>query len=44
MNINNYSINAKNLGVFFAFIGAFVNDENLMVVTLIGLGKNYSQL
>jgi hypothetical protein len=42
MNINNYSINAKNLGVFFAFIGAFVNDENLMDMTLNGLGKYYN--
>jgi hypothetical protein len=32
----------KNLADAFAFIGALVDDENLMAVTLNGLGNDYS--
>jgi hypothetical protein len=39
MNINDYSTKVKNL----ASIGAPVDDEDLMAVTLNGLGKYYSQ-
>jgi hypothetical protein len=39
MNINDYSTKVKNLVDDFASIGAFINDEDLMVVTLNGLGK-----
>jgi hypothetical protein len=43
MNINDYSTKVKNLANVLASIGAPVDDEDLMVVTLNGLGKNYSQ-
>jgi hypothetical protein len=43
MNINDYSTKVKNLVDALAFIGAPVDDEDLMVVTLNGLGKDYSQ-
>jgi hypothetical protein len=43
MNISDYSTNVKNLAYVLTFIGAPVNDENLVNVTLNGLGKNYSQ-
>jgi hypothetical protein len=39
MNINDYSTKVKNLIDVFAFIWALVDDENLMIVTLNGLGK-----
>jgi hypothetical protein len=39
MNINDYSTKVKNLVDGFASIGAFINDQDLMVVTLNGLGK-----
>ncbi len=42
MNINNYSTNVKNLEFLFAFIGAFVNNENLMDMTLNALRKYYN--
>jgi hypothetical protein len=42
MNINDYSTKVKNLIDALASIGALVNDENLVVVTLNGLGKDYS--
>jgi len=42
MNINHYSIKVKNLTDVFASIGAPIDDEDLMVVTLNGLGKKYS--
>jgi hypothetical protein len=42
MNINDYSTKVKNLANALAFIGAPVDDEDLMVVTLNGLGKDYS--
>jgi hypothetical protein len=43
MNINDYSTKVKNLANVLASIGAPVDDEDLMVVTLNGLGKYYSQ-
>ncbi len=43
MNINDYSIKVKNLVDALASIGSLVDDEDLMVVTLNGLGKYYSQ-
>ncbi len=43
MNINDYSIKVKNLVNALASIKAPVDDEDLVVVTLNGLGKNYSQ-
>jgi hypothetical protein len=42
MNISDYSTKVKNLADTFASIGALVDDEDLMVVTLNGLGKYYS--
>jgi hypothetical protein len=42
MNINDYSTKLKNLTDALASIGAPVNDEDLMVVTLNGLGKYYN--
>jgi len=43
MNINDYFIKVKNLANALASIGALVDDEDLMVMTLNGLGKDYSQ-
>ncbi len=43
MNINDYSTKAKNLADALASIGAPIDDEDLVVVTLIGFGKDYSQ-
>jgi hypothetical protein len=43
MNINDYSTKVKNLVDALASIRAPVDDEDLVVVTLNGLGKNYSQ-
>jgi hypothetical protein len=43
MNISNYSIKVKNLVDVLASIGAHVDDENLVVVTLNAFGKDYSQ-
>jgi hypothetical protein len=43
MNISDYSTKAKNLADALASIGAPVNDEDLAVVTLNGLGKDYNQ-
>jgi hypothetical protein len=42
MNIGDYSIKVKNLIDIFAFIGAPIINEDLMVVTLNGFGKYYS--
>jgi hypothetical protein len=42
MNINDYSTKVKNLADALASIGAPVDDEDLVVVTLNGLGKDYS--
>ncbi len=43
MNINDYSIKVKNLTNDLASIGAPIDDENLVAVTLNGLGKDYSR-
>ncbi len=43
MNINDYSTKVKNLADVFAFIGTFIDDEDLVAMTLNGLGKYYSQ-
>ncbi len=43
MNISDYSIKVKNLADVFASIGAPIDDEDLMAITLNGLGKDYSQ-
>jgi hypothetical protein len=43
MNISDYFIKVKNLVDALASIGALVDDEDLVVVTLNGLGKDYSQ-
>jgi hypothetical protein len=43
MNISDYSTKVKNLVDVLTFIRAPVNDEDLVVVTLNGLGKYYSQ-
>jgi len=40
MNINDYFIKVKNLADVFASIKALVKDEDLVVVTLNGLGKD----
>jgi hypothetical protein len=42
MNISDYSTKVKNLADVLASIGAPVNDEDLVAVTLNGLGKYYS--
>jgi len=43
MNISDYSTKVKNLTNVLTSIGAPVDDEDLVVVTLNGLGKDYSQ-
>jgi hypothetical protein len=43
MNINDYSTKVKNLADALAFTGTPVDDEDLVVMTLNGLGKDYSQ-
>jgi len=43
MNISDYSTKVKNLVDVFTSIGAPVDDEDLVAVTLNGLGKDYSQ-
>jgi hypothetical protein len=43
MNISDYSTKVKNLAYVLASIGAPVDDEDLMAVTLNGLEKYYSQ-
>ncbi len=43
MNISDYSTKVKNLADALTSIGAPVDDENLVAVTLNGLGKDYSQ-
>ncbi len=42
MNISDYSTKVKNLVDALASIGAPIDDEDLMAVTLNGLGKNYT--
>jgi hypothetical protein len=43
MNISDYSTKVKNISYALAFIGALVDDEDLVAVTLNGLGKYYNQ-
>ncbi len=43
MNISDYSTKVKNLADALAFIGTPVDDEDLVVMTLNGLRKDYSQ-
>jgi hypothetical protein len=43
MNISDYSTKVKNLVDALASIGAHVDDEDLVAVTLNGLGKDCSQ-
>jgi hypothetical protein len=43
MNISDYSTKVKNLVDALASIGAHVDDEDLVAVTLNALGKDYSQ-
>jgi len=43
MNISDYSTKVKNFADALASIGAPVDDENVVAVTLNGLGKDYSQ-
>jgi hypothetical protein len=43
MNINDYFTKVKNLADVLASIGAPVDDEDLVAVTLNGLGKKFSQ-
>jgi len=43
MNISDYSIKVKNLVDALASIGALIDDEYLVAVTLNGLGKDCSQ-
>ncbi len=42
MNISDYSTKVKNLANALTSIGAPIDDENLVAVTLNGLGKDYS--
>jgi hypothetical protein len=42
MNINDYSTKVKNLVDVFASIGPPIDDEDVVDVTLNGLGKDYS--
>jgi hypothetical protein len=43
MNINDYSTKVKNLANALASIGAPIDDEDLVAITLNGLKKDYSQ-
>jgi hypothetical protein len=43
MNISDYSTKVKKLVDALASIGALVDDEDLVAITLNGLGKYYSQ-
>ncbi len=43
MNINDYSTKVKNLIDALASIRAPADDEDLVAVTLNGLGKDYNQ-
>jgi hypothetical protein len=42
MNISDYSTKVKNFVDALTSIGALVDDEDSMAVTLNGLGKDYS--
>ncbi len=41
MNISDYSTKAKNLVGVLASIGTLIDDQDLVAMTLNGLGKNY---
>jgi len=43
MNINDYSTKVKSLVDVPTSIGALINDEDLVAMTLNGLEKNYNQ-
>ncbi len=43
MNISDYSTKVKNLADALASIGAPIDDEDLVAMTLNGLGKYYNQ-
>jgi hypothetical protein len=43
MNISDYFTKVKNLGDALTSIGAPIDDEDLVAMTLNGLGKDYSQ-
>jgi hypothetical protein len=43
MNINDFFIKVKNLADALASMGAPVDDKDLVVGTLNGLGKDYNQ-
>jgi len=43
MSISDYSTKVQNLAYVFASIGAPIDDEDLVAVTLNGLRKDYSQ-
>jgi hypothetical protein len=43
MNISDYSTKVKNLADVLASIGTPIDDEDLVVVTLNGFGKDYSE-
>jgi hypothetical protein len=42
MNISDYSTKVKNLTFALTSIGAPIDDEDLVAMTLNGFGKNYS--
>jgi ribosomal protein S30 len=42
MNISDYSTKVKNLANALASIGTLVDDEDLVAVTLNGLGRDYN--
>jgi Holliday junction resolvase RusA-like endonuclease len=44
MNINDYSTKVKNLADALTSIGAPIDDENLVAVTLNGFGKDYKSM
>ncbi len=43
MNMNDYYTKVKNLADALASIGALVDDEDIVAMTLNELGKHYSQ-
>ena len=43
MNINDYSMKVKKLVDSLASIGALIEDDDLVFVTLNGLGREYCQ-
>jgi hypothetical protein len=44
MNIDDYTTKVKNLADVIAYIRALVDDEDLVAMTLKGVGKYYSWL